>query len=83
MRSWGRQRQIPPLLARAGTAPLRGPGAPRRGGPAAPRPHQPTRGNAAGDARVPQKPAKPGPGQQLGHVPAPKGTDLRKQKIKL
>lgn len=39
-----------------------GPSAPRRGGPAAPRPLQPTGDHTAGSTRVPQKLAKPGPG---------------------
>lgn len=39
-----------------------GASAPRRGGPAAPRPLQRTGGHAAGSTRVPHKLAKPGPG---------------------
>jgi len=37
--------------------------------------HHPTRGRQAGSGkRVPQELAKTGPGQQPGHLPAPKGT---------
>lgn len=73
-RIWGRLWQAPPLPDGAGTAHVRGDGEPRRGGPAAPGalPSHP-RGRPDGKTRTrPQELPKPGPGQQLGHVPARK-----------
>ena len=73
-RSQRRLRQVPPLPARAGNAPLGGHGDPPRGGLAALRPlHHPTRGHPTSNTRrTPQQLLKPGLGHQLGHAPAPK-----------
>ena len=72
----GRLRQVPPLPAGAGTAPLGDDGDPQRGGLAAPTTlPSPPRGHPAAKTRSrPQELPKPGPGQQPGHVPARKST---------
>jgi len=71
-RSQGRPCPGPPLPAGAGNSPRGCPGEPLRGGPAAMGAlHRPTRGRSAGGRN---ELAKAGPGQQPGHLPAPRGT---------